>query len=247
MNASALILSNDEIFARMLMHNLSYMRIESEYFNDVEGALGYEYDILIADLDSFGNGDISSLLTGKNAVRLEENKRDDGILVIGYSSVDTPEYYKDYSLCSAFLAKPFLISDLKYIIAGYISLGNDEYTLNEDGYESYISRLRRIAEINGKKLDENNKIERELYCDSDSMSAVYGEKKFPLSMYEYKVLDMLISRRGETVSREEISAALGGEESNMCDVYICHLRKKIDSVLGLKLILTVRGKGYTVK
>jgi len=57
----------------------------------------------------------------------------------------------------------------------------------------------------------------------------------------------LYQNRGETVNRETIDMLLGADDSNMGDVYICHLRRKIDNKLGLKLIYTIRGKGYTLK
>ena len=254
MKVSALILSDNEIFARMLSHELSYMRIESTLISDLELISdGLDFDILLADLDFAGDGYISALVRDRGALELSGKHNNEGkALVIGWSSVETPEYYSDFSILSAFLHRPFLMSDLRYIIAGYFSLtetpADAPMGVNDDnGYLSYLSRLRRIAELSGKRFDEDNQEARVLSCDSESMTAIYGEKKFPLSEYEYKVLGLLCDRRGEVVTREEISKMLGGEMSNMCDVYICHLRKKIDSSLGLKLILTVRGKGYTVK
>ena len=224
------------------------MRNDLELISD-----GLDFDILLADLDFAGNGYISALVGDRGALELSGKHNDGGkALVIGWSSVETPEYYSDFSILSAFLHRPFLMSDLRYIIAGYFSVtetpADAPMGVNDDnGYLSYLSRLRRIAELSGKRFDEDNQEERVLSCDSESMTAIYGEKKFPLSEYEYKVLGLLCDRRGEVVTREEISKMLGGEMSNMCDVYICHLRKKIDSSLGLKLILTVRGKGYMVK
>ena len=253
MSAFAIIISENEIFARMLSHELFYMRIDSLCVSNAEEIdKEMNYSIILADLDVCGNGGLRDTLGDKKAVELSSKSLEDNeVLVIGWSSVDTPEYYEDFSLCSAFLHRPFLMSDLRYIIAGYFSLEHTSaaspITSDDNGYLAYISRLRRIAEISGKRFDEDNKEERCLSCDSESMTAIYGEKKFPLSEYEYKVLSLLCERRGEVVTRDEISKMLGGEMSNMCDVYICHLRKKIDSSLGLKLILTVRGKGYTVK
>ena len=254
MSINGVVLTDNLRFARMLQHELSYMRIESTLIGDLELISDAEgFDIILADLDFAGDGYISALIGERGALELSSKHNNDGkALVIGWSSVETPEYYSDFSVLSAFLHRPFLMSDLRYIIAGYFSV--TEHTpdapssiSDDNGYLSYLSRLRRIAELSGKRFDEDNQEERVLSCDSESMTAIYGEKKFPLSEYEYKVLGLLCDRRGEVVTRDEISKMLGGEMSNMCDVYICHLRKKIDSTLGLKLILTVRGKGYTVK
>jgi DNA-binding response OmpR family regulator len=61
------------------------------------------------------------------------------------------------------------------------------------------------------------------------------------------MLTLLYERAGEPVSREELSAVLSSSEGNMCDVYICKLRTKLESVSNRKLIYTVRSKGYALK
>ncbi len=71
-----------------------------------------------------------------------------------------------------------------------------------------------------------------------------------LSDTEYSLFSLLFERRGTPVSRKEISAALfpeAADASNVCDVYIHYLRKKIEVPLGTRLILTLRGKGYMLK
>jgi DNA-binding response OmpR family regulator len=78
-------------------------------------------------------------------------------------------------------------------------------------------------------------------------SAVWGDVRISLSDYEYKVLSLLCDNRCEVVEREQISALLGVDDGNMGDVYICHLRRKIDNKLGIKLIYTIRGRGYMLK
>ena len=153
MKVSALILSDNEIFARMLSHELSYMRIESTLIGDLELISDAErFDIILADLDFAGDGYISALIGERGALELSSKHNNDGkALVIGWSSVETPEYYSDFSVLSAFLHRPFLMSDLRYIIAGYFSV--TEHTpdapssiSDDNGYLSYLSRLRRIEE-----------------------------------------------------------------------------------------------------
>ena len=124
MKVSALILSDNEIFARMLSHELSYMRIESTLIGDLELISDAEgFDIFLADLDFAGDGYISALIGERGALELSSKHNNDGkALVIGWSSVETPEYYSDFSVLSAFLHRPFLMSDLRYIIAGYFSV-----------------------------------------------------------------------------------------------------------------------------
>lgn len=67
-----------------------------------------------------------------------------------------------------------------------------------------------------------------------------------LTPAEQAILSCLLSRRGETVQREELAALLGGG-GNSVDVYVCRLRTKLEKPLGRRMILTVRGVGYRLE
>jgi len=84
--------------------------------------------------------------------------------------------------------------------------------------------------------------------DSRRKSIYVGGASIPLTSKEYAVMSFLFSRRGEPVSREEISKAanLDSSGANTADVYVCRLRKKLYPMLGSETIVTVRGKGYTL-
>lgn len=254
MSIKGIILTENERFARMLTHELSYMRISLETIS-LEGQMpeNEDFSVVLADLDFCGNGMLEGILLGRERADLQnpsESASCGKVLVIGWSRVDTPEYYRDFYKCSAFLHRPFLMADLRYIISGYFALDNvahEDISVNNrlGGYLSYISRLRSISEMKGRGSGEDSK--KQLVCDKESMTALYGEMKFPLSEYEYKTLSLLCEKRGRVVTRDEIAKLLNFDSGNMGDVYICHLRKKIDNNLGLKLITTVRGKGYMLK
>ncbi len=64
-----------------------------------------------------------------------------------------------------------------------------------------------------------------------------------LSRGERSLLRLLLAHSGECVSKEEIDKLWKGN-SNMTEVYIRYLRKKLDEPSGIRLIRTVRGKGY---
>lgn len=86
--------------------------------------------------------------------------------------------------------------------------------------------------------------------DTDSVSIIDGNTVVvnnhyvKLSHHELALLQELCMANGEIVSRERIMGLLGADDGNISDVYICHLRKKLDEKLGRKLIITERGKGY---
>ena len=143
--------------------------------------------------------------------------------VIGFSRAYKNELKIADELCGVFLHRPFLIDDLISVMF--------------DGVEVHKKRERVMSKPKKQSYLTVDEVER---C------AVYGNERIMLTDSEYKVLSLLCENRGEAVSREAISMLLGTADSNNSDVYICMLRRKIDNRLGLKLILTVRGRGYMI-
>lgn len=89
-----------------------------------------------------------------------------------------------------------------------------------------------------------------LALDEDSRTAYYKGEKIELTQREFALLSLLVQRKGESVSRAEILSAVfedSGEATNVVDVYVNYLRRKIDSRFGVRLISTVRGHGYTIR
>ena len=84
-----------------------------------------------------------------------------------------------------------------------------------------------------------------VWAVQDGVVTVAG-KVVSLTPAERDILTYLYARRGETVTREELSVLLGGG-GNIVDVYVCRLRSKIEKPLGRRIIWTVRGIGYVLK
>lgn len=146
-------------------------------------------------------------------------------VLIGFSKKPENEVREKAALCEEFFERPFLMRDFLSIFGGTKRILIDR---------SYPSKevFKKPNYLTVSELDK---------------AAIWGDQLIPLSDNEYKVLSLLCENRREVVERERIYAELGAEEGNMGDVYICHLRKKLDNKLGLKLIYTVRGKGYMLK
>ena len=83
------------------------------------------------------------------------------------------------------------------------------------------------------------------YVGEKNVVGVKGRKHL-LSDCEYKLLETLCKSARKTVSREEIDALFENGKSNISDVYVCKLRKKLETPLGQRLIFTVREKGYYI-
>lgn len=181
----------------------------------------------VSELESYDNEDsLFAVLdldtyTPDALISLPDNTK-----VICYSRRSSDEIGELPEICSVLLSRPFPIS-------AFLS------------HFGHVERIRQTVRVTNKEVREPQI--NKLTVDQDSKNARWGDEVIPLSENEYKVLSLLCQNRGEAVNRETIDMLLGADESNMGDVYVCHLRKKIDHKLGLKLIYTIRGKGYMLK
>lgn len=78
-----------------------------------------------------------------------------------------------------------------------------------------------------------------------------GDEPVELTMREFEVLRVLMENKGIVMSRDKLATIACGYdyvgETNIIDVYVRHLRAKIDDRFGIKLVTTVRGVGYVVR
>ena len=110
-----------------------------------------------------------------------------------------------------------------------------------------------VTEITRKKAEVHENIYScgDLTVDCNKRTVKRGEKDIELSPKEYSVLLYLIRNQNIVVTREQIEANIWDFErygsSNLVDVYIRYLRKKIDDGFEKKMIQTIRGVGYLLK
>ncbi len=74
-----------------------------------------------------------------------------------------------------------------------------------------------------------------------------GHEQVLLGPQEARLLSLLLSMRGQAVSRAAIADVLGAGDGNKTEVYICYLRRKLAELPGAPGIRTVRGVGYRVE
>ena len=116
--------------------------------------------------------------------------------------------------------------------------------------KDYMKKLASCLLLDTPKTvsgDPNVKIE----LDQFSKQATVNGRVIKFSPKEFLLLQLLYKNRGAAVSRKEVLDTIWGKDydpkNNADNVYINYLRKKLDQVLGFKLIHTVRGKGYMMK
>jgi DNA-binding response OmpR family regulator len=130
-----------------------------------------------------------------------------------------------------------------------LDLGADDYVTKPFAFDELLARIRSV--VRRRQGLSHNVIEiADLKLDTTARRVERGGQLLALSAREYALLEYLASRRGETVTRAEIVAHVydfaSAPSSNVVDVYIGYLRRKIDREGQVKLIHTRRGLGYCV-
>ncbi len=131
-----------------------------------------------------------------------------------------------------------------------LNLGADDYMVKPFNFSELIARLRAV--LRRHKGSSSSSIEiADLKIDMNSNTVYRGGKEIKLTAKEYKILEYLALNRGKVISRTELLEHIydinSDPDSNVIDVYINYLRKKLDKGFEKKLIHTVRGAGYILK
>lgn len=92
----------------------------------------------------------------------------------------------------------------------------------------------------------------DLSLDLYERKARRAGREIPLTPREYSLLEVLLKRPGQVVTRHQISRYAwswdsAGSDTNVVDVYINYLRNKVDAGFGAPLIHTIRGEGYVLR
>lgn len=128
-----------------------------------------------------------------------------------------------------------------------LNLGADDYVTKPFSFQELAARANALLR---RKTDPALSILRveDLELDPATRKAHRGQREIKLSPKEFDLLSLLLRRGGSTVSRQELLRECWGHEmegdSNLVDVYVNYLRKKVDFPEDEKLIYTVRGEGY---
>jgi DNA-binding response OmpR family regulator len=130
-----------------------------------------------------------------------------------------------------------------------LDLGADDYLIKPFAFEELLARVRALVRRGYGKHNPVIEI-GELRIDTAQKQIWRGDTAVELRAMEYKLLEYLARRAGETVSRTEIWEHLydfGSQTvSNVVDVYVGSLRRKLDRPGEKSLIQTRRGLGYVL-
>lgn len=128
--------------------------------------------------------------------------------------------------------------------------GANDYLVKPFSFEELSARLRVMMRTSFGVVSNVLSV-ADLTLDTAAHVVKRGGAEISLSAKEYELLEYLMHNQGIVLSREKIEDHIwnfdyeGG--TNVVDVYISYLRKKIDGGFDRKLIHTVRGKGYVLR
>ncbi len=125
----------------------------------------------------------------------------------------------------------------------------DDYITKPFSFEELLARIKAV--LRRKKTEKKNVKKEEhsqIKLDHETREVFIKQNKVQLSFYEFLLLDYLLQNQEKVLSRTKILENIWGYDedpfTNVVDVYICNLRRKLKKHCDQNLILTIRNVGY---
>ncbi|MCC6201760.1 MAG: heavy metal response regulator transcription factor [Gammaproteobacteria bacterium] len=132
-----------------------------------------------------------------------------------------------------------------------LELGADDYLVKPFAFAEFLARVRTLLRRGGKGKEPDLLRASDLEVDLLRRRVTRGGRRIDLTAKEFALLELLLRRQGEVLPRLLIASLVWDmnfdSDTNVIEVAIRRLRRKIDDDFEPKLIRTVRGMGYTIE
>ena len=224
-NIRILIVEDEENLARFmeleLLHEGYVVEKAADGRKALEMALSTDFDLILLDI-------MLPELNGLEVLRRLHNEKQTPVILL--------------------TARDSVMDKVSGLDAGAI-----DYVTKPFAIEELMARIRVAMKY--KKAEQADDVDvmavGELVLDEKRHQVTYAGQEISLTNREFLMLRTLIENKGIVLSRDTLLERVCGYdyvgETNIVDVYVRHLRAKIDEAFGIKLIHTVRGAGYVIK
>lgn len=130
-----------------------------------------------------------------------------------------------------------------------LDVGADDYLVKPFSYDEFLARIRALLRRKGGDIVTLEF--SDLKLDRTTRKAIRGGREIELTAKEYALLEYMLRNPNKVITRTMIIEHVWEYDfdsgTNVVDVYVNHLRNKIDRGFPNKLIHTIRGMGYVLK
>lgn len=131
-----------------------------------------------------------------------------------------------------------------------LDYGADDYLVKPFAFDELLARIRVMLRRTSNNVNNVFTI-ADLIVDCDSQTVTRNNNAIKLSAREFTILEYMIRNKEKVLTRDKIEQHIWNYDyeggTNVIDVYVRYLRKKIDNDYTPKLIHTIRGVGYVLK